>query len=267
MTWQPEDSERLSEDAYSQLSEITIARLAQVEAAGGSLPPDIATWSEAEVVRYLEYQRTILEVRIETATEALLRDRISVGQWEEDLGRIISTGLLLALLLLAGGLTQLRQKPVARDLILQSRDQIRSSLRALRRTADRIAAGELSEAQIRDQKRRRSLSFATGFNRARHLDAISSQRHNEGKRFIGSPHPCPDCQIYERRDWTPITEIVPVATFCVCQGRCQCYLITRFNPAIAIQQLQGGSLADQVQRARDFQEKAEQEHLKRHNWG
>lgn len=52
-------------------------------------------------------------------------------------------------------------------------------------------------------------------------------RQNQGivyaKRFLepGANH-CPSCPNYERRQWTPIEEIVPVGYLCECRRNCRC---------------------------------------------
>ena len=170
------------------------------------------------------------------------------------------------MLLAIGGVQRLRQSTVLRETVLDAKRLIDGNLRATKRTADRIADGELTPNQIRDQARRRSLGVRSGFSSAAIIDRMVAQFHNEGRRVLNSPHPCPDCPLHQRLDYVPITEIVPVGTYCVCKANCKCQVFTRFNPALALQDLLGGNLLNRVQKRSEFLERTEQEYLERHGW-
>lgn len=251
---------RLEDALYKKTGQVTLTRLSDIDSTAELPNPDDADIM-AEVV---EDQRLKLEREIRGIAEELI-DGGSIEAWERATSEAVSDALLLALLLGFGGVEEIRQSPDPRTTIGMVVDLIQGQLRAIRRNGDRISQG-ISLGQLRDIPRRRSLSFRSGYETSRIARSMMSQFHNEGIRLLNSPHPCPDCPLYQKVDWVPLGEIVPVATFCVCQSNCKCSIRTRFNPARVIQDLQGGTLLNQMGRRRKFMQQAEQEYLGRHGW-
>lgn len=250
---------RLSQEAYAEFEAISLAKLRQIEAAS---PIDLETESK-------ESESLKLRAQAELQLQQPIDDFLSGGTLatlEETIGDTVSTGLLLAMLLAVGGVDRLRQSRFLRDTVLDTRRLIQGNLRATQRNADRIAEGELTEGQIKDQARRRSLGIRSGFSSASLLDRMVSRFHNEGIRRLTSAHPCPDCPQYQRLNYVPLEEIVPIATFCACGSNCKCQIQSRFNPARALQDLVSGNLIDRVQRRDEFMRNTENAYLARHGW-
>ncbi|MEL7494637.1 MAG: hypothetical protein AAGJ95_11840 [Cyanobacteria bacterium J06554_11] len=263
-TFQPTTAqlERLPEAAYAGYLDISRALLEQAEQASSV---DVANVPEDEREDAIADLRREAERQMDPAVDEVL-DGGTLAQFEKTVADAVSTGLLLALLLAFGGSESIRQSQTGRSGVLNARTLIDSQLRALRRNAERIGQGQLSERQIRDIPRRRSLGIRSGFSSGRILERMGSAFHNEGIRRLTSAHPCPDCPNYERLDWVSLDEIVPVATYCVCGSNCKCQVTTRFNPQRALQDLLGGNLLNQVQRRQQSMLEFERDYLRRHNW-
>lgn len=252
---------RLSEDAYRELSRITLRKLLESESKLELPDPELI--EELNAVTLLEQQR--LQRKIESIVEELIEGD-TVESFEKKVAESITAALLLALLLAVGGTARLRRQAQARTIIEIAKQIITGQHRAIARNGDRIVSNGFTIGQLRDIPRRRALAFRSAYEVARHVYDMVGRGHNEGKRFLNSPHPCPSCPSYERPDWVPISDIVPPATFCLCQSNCKCTTISRFNPQRALQELQGGSLSDQVLRSRDFLIQTEQDFLRQNNW-
>lgn len=252
---------RLSEEGYDTITQVTLARITEIEDDADLPDPD----DQDAVANEIEEQRMALERGIESFTEELIEGD-TIESWEEKLAESVSSALLLALLIGFGGSEPIRQQSESRTIIGMIVDLIRGQRRAIKNNADVIGDGNMTTGKLRDIPRRRSLSFKSGYETSRIANNMFSRFHNEGVRSLGVAHHCPDCPLYERLDWVPINEIIPIATFCVCQSNCKCSVITRFNPARVIQDLQGGSLFNQVSRRREFMQQAEQDYLRRHDW-
>lgn len=253
---------RLSEEAYEEFLAITLDRLERVEAESSIAVEDIP--EEERPIVLADIQQNTSEA-LQPATEQFLNGGPLINL-EKSIGETVSASLLLAMLLAMGGFRKASQSPSVREQVLGTRGLIQGQLRATQRTGNRIAAGELTPNQIRNQARRRSLGVRSGFSSSAIIDRMTGAFHNEGKRFLTSSHPCPDCPQYERKEWTSLDDIVPVATYCVCQSNCKCRVITRFNPRRALGDLLGGNLVNQVSRRREAMAQKEQEYLARHGW-
>ena len=253
---------RLSEDAYEEFGQVTMRRLTQLDVlVSQAEEPD-----DEELTALMAAERQSLESGLEPIIEAVI-EGAPIETFEQQAAESVSSALLLAMLLSFAGLNRLRQQAEARAIIGITGDLIKGQLRAIRGNADSLASGGVTLGRARDIPRRRSLGVRSAFETARLTWNMTARRHNVGKRWVNSPHPCPDCPGYDTNgEYILIEQIVPVATFCVCQSSCKCRVATKFDPQFAIQQLQGGSLTEQVQRSRSFLRQTEQDYLKRHGW-
>lgn len=241
----PGQLDRLSPSEYEALSELTLADL---QAADNELPGSI------------EELEARLRRQIETPTQRLLNNVGTIADWERRVAEAVVLSMLAAFLLAWGGLQQLRGQQRPRRLLVFAKDSVQTGLDAIRYNGDRIASGQLTPGQLQGNiLNRRSHGSREAYERARHLDLMVNRGHNEGKRLLTPGENCPDCPTHQRTAWTPLEEIVPLGTFCVCQAACKCRLITRFNPELAMQQLMGGNLLNQVERAQRFQDAAERQ--------
>jgi hypothetical protein len=263
--YQPSDDqlERLDDATYEAYLAITLAMLRDVERANDI--SDIEGMTPNEIEAWIEQQRALIEPQIDGAVDDL-QNGGTLADFERNVAEITTAAILIVLLFAVGGVDNLRNKPRARAFIRQVQSTIRGNSAAIRGTASRIATGGLTDKQLRAQARRRSLIAKQAYERQRILDEMTTQGHNEGRRFIGSNHPCPDCPRHQRLNWVPIEEIVPIATACVCGGRCLCRIETRFNPVRAVQQIGNGSLLDRVNRFEENLANTENEFLGRHGW-
>lgn len=253
---------RPSEEAYDKFLTITEERLDQAE-TDSPVALDVPEENR---------QNTLIDIQEDTVTTIApaIEDFLEGGQLarlENTIGETVSTALLLAMLLAIGGRQKLKSHPTPTELILDTRNLISGQLRAARAFADNVANGQLTPGRIRAQARRRALGVRSGFSSAAIIDRMASNFHNEGLRRLTSQHPCPDCPQYDTNgEFIPLNQVVPIATFCVCQSRCKCRIITRFNPRRALGDLLSGNLIGRVQQRREFMTSAEADYLRRHGW-
>jgi len=257
-------SATLSDADYDQLSEITLRRLQEIESANNI--PDIEGMSQAEIELWLEEQRQDAEAQLSTAIADFIDGESTAAETEAKISEVITVGILLVLLFTMGGLAALRANQNPRALILQAKSTIDRANRSIRGNFAAIISGQMTPGQILAIARRRTLTFKSQFEQATILNNIISKGHNEGIRNINSIHPCPSCPGYERLDWVPINEIVPVATLCECMDRCKCSVVTRFNPQRALEELTGGSLVNRVESYKASMDQVERDYLIRNGW-
>lgn len=245
---------RLSDEEYAALALITLALLQRVERES-TLP------AEADIEAYIQQSQSAIRRRMVPPTEALLEGDASLAEWEQAISEFVVYAVILGLLLASGGVNGLRNTQDPRAVLQFTKTALTGDLRGLKFSANKIAEGELSHAQILASLQRRSGGVMRNYNSAVLALTLMSGEANEGIRRLGSQHPCPNCPDYETPGWTRLEEIVPIGNLCLCQLHCKCTLITRYNPARALQDLMGGSLASRVQRAAQYQSDVEQRWL------
>ena len=245
---------RLSDEDYAALALITLGLLQRVEREN-TLP------SQADLDAYIQQSQVAIRRRMMPPTEALLAGDASLAEWEQAMAEAVAYAIILGLLLASGGVDGLRNTRDPRAVLQFTKTALRGDLRGVRFSANRIANGDMSPAQILASLQRRSGGVMRSYHGAALALLLLSGEANEGIRRLGSQHPCPDCPDYETPGWTPLEDIVPIGNLCRCQLHCKCTLITRYSPIRALQNLTGGSLTNRVQRAAQYQSEVEQRWL------
>lgn len=261
----PQQLSRVSESDLLAYADITRRRLNDIDRDNDI--PDIDDLSESERQDYLESQRAILERQLSNINAELTNEQISLEQWERLCSEVVSASILLILLFNHGGWASLQTSANAVSIIRQASDDIRSQVRAIISTADKVASGEYTLGQFLDTSRRRGASVFVSYHLNDVVRRISQDNHNEGIRRLTSKEPCPDCPGYQVLNWSPIETIVPVASYCVCGGECKCEIETRFNPQLALQQLTGGSITQRVSRYLTAMDYVESSFLEKYGLG
>lgn len=218
--------------------------------AGRYVGPGGGFLSAADVHLIVTQEQNRLNAKLQRELNKLFDGKASIKDVQLKSAQLLKESQLRIITLGAGGEESLRGNPEVFRYFGQSGAHLKREYAVLRRNGQKIAGGELTEAQIRDRFRRQSIRLHEAFNRSQQLTKISQQGHNEARRILDpvSNH-CPSCPAYQKLEWGPIGEVVPVGTACLCGGYCNCRVFTRFNPEAAIQELMGGSLTDQVQSA------------------
>ncbi len=97
---------------------------------------------------------------------------------------------------------------------------------ALRRFAEDLRAGKLTEAQVRARMRSYAYSTKASFERA-NLSAKEDGGDRWGQRLLGSClNHCNPCIFYASQGVLPLNQIVPPGTKCDCGGNCCCSVQT-----------------------------------------
>lgn len=164
-------------------------------------------------------QRTLRHAR------DLISKQISLREYHQRMARDIVNGHLRMMQFGTGGR---RQMTPAHWRRLQ--DQLygdgpgKGDLRRLQRHVERIQAGELSEAQIRDRSRRYGAHTSVSHNNGRWENLIASPGQWEARRRLGAnKNHCPDCPAYSTGwQWLPAEDVVPHGVDCRCDGFCNC---------------------------------------------
>lgn len=247
-----------NQDANRQLSEfIAAAAIASALLLLNTRTPGVRYFIPSQ--QYYRGQSPVPQERIQQLVDAhrrqlsqrtvrhgrdLINNRITLQQYHERMARDIVNGHIRMAELGAGGRRQLTRRhwEMLRDQ-LYGDGPGRGDLNRLQRHIERIALGELTEAQIRDRSRRYGSNVAPSYEGSRHV-SLSRDGRWQGRRFLdpAALH-CPDCPDYERLEWVPAGEIVPVGDACACRGNCRCrvqyrlardgFNVANFSQAIA----------------------------------
>lgn len=218
--------------------------------AGRYIGPGGGFLSNADIQIIVTQEQNRLNAKLQRELNKLFDNKTSIKDVQLKSAELLKESQLRIITLGAGGDESLRGNPELFRYFGQSGAHLKREYAVLRANGKKIADGELTQAQIRDRFRRQSIRLNEAFFRAQMLTRISQQGHNEGRRILDSSvlH-CPDCPGYQALEWVPVGDIVPKGTACVCGGYCHCTVFTRFSPERAIQELQGGTLIDQVRRS------------------
>lgn len=223
-------------------------------------------------LRYLDTRKFVssdaisdeLRTRLDRILTRYLNKSITTQQYERLTIQNISEYGWRSLLHENRGFDNLVRKRSAQQLIDDARDAIKTEINAFRQNTTALLNGKYSERQIRLSPFRRSSVVRSVQSGDILINQVLEKFHNEGRRFIQSSHPCPDCPLYQTNGWVPISEVVPIGRFCVCQRRCKCKIETRFNPLTAIKQV--FDPRNWFKRHRGKLQSTERAFLARHGW-
>lgn len=164
---------------------------------------------------------------VQTQTEALLADRITLTAWEDamtvslkrahieaavrgriDAGGGLGTDVLNAIAPLRGGI----------------RDNLQNELTFLRGFSEKIAAGELTPAQIEANAQLYANHLQSSYWTARTDIAEQEGATHEARQTQPAEH-CDDCLGYEAQGIVPIGTLPAPGFDSVCRANCQCIKI------------------------------------------
>lgn len=160
--------------------------------------------------------------RLNRTVNRLLNGELSLANWQRETARQIKEDHVRMARLGRGG----SDRTFAYHY-LQVGNHLRTvEYPALRKFAEDIRDGKLSEAQIRDRVRKYGYSAKASFERA-NLSAKEDRGDRWGRRRLGGClNHCQPCINYASMGILPIAKIVPPGTKCDCGGRCCCSVET-----------------------------------------
>jgi hypothetical protein len=182
-----------------------------------------------EIALLIEAEQQALTRRFETATEAYLAGDITLEEWERRLADDSKTGFVIIALLIFGGLALLARNPRGSAIWGTTGAALREHIGGIAGYGQRLAEGLRSPAQLRGYVKYKARGIRPIAAQLKKDSAIALG-FNEGRRFLDpTARHCVQCPGYERTDWVPIDEIVPLGVGCDCRGRCRCSIQYRRN--------------------------------------
>jgi hypothetical protein len=151
----------------------------------------------------------------------------------------------------AGGRKSLNDNKLNSFYFEETRKDLRAIAERLDAMLGKHQTGQISDNQFRGWAKYRSNSVFAQFHKSEQMTRIGVQGANEALRTLDiSSNHCPSCPALATDDWQPIESVTPVGSNCECGGRCRCTVKTRFNPALALQQIGKKSFAGKVEELR-----------------
>ena len=176
----------------------------------------------AEIQALLEFEQQRLNLRFEDATTSYLDGETTLEEWERKVAGESKTAFVIITLLVFGGLALLSRNPQSRQIWKQTGETLREHLRGVNGFSMHVESGDRSAKQLQAYVGYKARGIRPLYAKLRKQAAISAG-FTEARRFLDpSSQHCPQCPGYERFEWVPIDEIVPVGEACDCQGRCRC---------------------------------------------
>lgn len=154
--------------------------------------------------------------RYQRRTQLMLGGRLSLEQWQQQMGRdIVRSHIRMA----QGGAGTAQQLTPAHIRALRQR--VRDELGALAGFAEQLRAGEVSERMALYRAGRYGQNAGAAFWEAQML-SHSDGRWLARRTLDPTARHCKECPGYEQREWVPVDQVVPVGTACSCRGFCRC---------------------------------------------
>lgn len=157
-------------------------------------------------------------------TDQLLSGEFDLGEWERQIAESLKLLHLQQYKLSVGNMTQ-------RDYGIIG-NRLRVEYRYLRNFALEIAAGMLSEAQIRQRIALYYNATYLSFERGRR-EAFSRAGARWERRILNSKVPCAQCPQYASLGWSPAGFLPNIGVECDCRSNCKCsfeYAFGTFAP-------------------------------------
>jgi hypothetical protein len=169
--------------------------------------------------RSLINQRTRYAISL---TDRLLSGSLSVGEWETEIAKSLKTLHIQQYKLSAGQMSQ-------RDYGIVG-NKLRNEYRFLRNFSLEIAAGRLTDAQIRNRVRQYYNATWGTFERGRRESNKNAGARWE-KRELNSRVPCAQCPGYSSVGWVPVGFLPDIGRDCDCRSNCKCTFVFAYGVA------------------------------------
>ena len=184
----------------------------------------------AEIKQILELEQQRVTRQFEDATTEYLDGDITVEEWERRIIDEQKTAGIIAVLFALGGIAFLMSNRNRGVILRGVGDRLRASGKGVSGFGTLLSNGDRSPKRLKAYVRYKARDIRPTFNSVAH-EGRKLAGYNEGRRFLDPSvvKHCESCPGYERREWVPIDEIVPVGVDCECAGRCKCWVQYRFN--------------------------------------
>ena len=153
------------------------------------------------------------EKDLETITRMLFRDNMSLEDWQRSSAKNLKTLHLENRLIGAGGLNNITDEDY-----LQTGRTLKSEYRYLRRFAQDIKSGRITEKQAQNRIKAYAKKAQTSYWKAKN----SKNQKPFMRRRLSSAEHCPECVQYARLGWQPSGTLPMPGEASSCLYNCQC---------------------------------------------
>ena len=181
-----------------------------------------------EVLRFVDREIQINQVRMKAHTRLLIDQKIDLAEWQNRMAQTLKDSHLRVSMLAAGGKEQTTKRHYG-----AVGNQLRKQYDYLNNFANDLYEGKLTPTKALKRAAMYAESVKITFSRSEQISRMD-EGFNAAKRVLDSnARHCSECIDHQRTEWTSIEEITPVGTDCSCQNKCRCRIVwARIDPKL-----------------------------------
>jgi len=178
----------------------------------------------SDVIKSVDAIASSAKSKLQYEVRKLARGKITVDRFQSNAAKILKDSHLQSAMLGAGGKGGMT--PRIRGFVGGT---LSNDYNRLNKMAVDLKAGKITRKQALSRMSNYGESVRSSFFTADKESQIRTGRRFAKRLLTPGVQHCPECINYERREWTPIEDIIPVGVACSCRGRCRC--VVRYQNA------------------------------------
>ncbi len=175
---------------------------------------------KAKVAAFEDRESVKAKAKIKGLAKDLVGGRITLQDFQTNMISQLKESHIRMGLLASGG-----KDGISNNGYLGIARTLKQQYKYLNGFAKAISNGELSEKQIIARAGMYARSFLTSYSQAELISRKENGVQYAKRLLDAQADHCDDCIRHERRDWTPIEDIVPRGTNCRCHHNCKCNVV------------------------------------------
>lgn len=180
----------------------------------------------ADVLKHLDIEHNKSKVRMQGLARRLVSNKLTLPEFQTLMIDELKGSHLRMALLSSGG-----KNGISNNGYLSTARTLKEQYRYLNGFVNAIASGEMTENGIINRAGMYANSSAIAFNNAEKVNRIENGAVYGRRVLDPQAQHCASCIKYERKEWTPVEEIVPRGTNCECHQNCKCTVFYSYNAA------------------------------------
>jgi hypothetical protein len=174
--------------------------------------------SRAEIAHVVAQTVDTLADQLSRHTDDLIRDKLSVADWQSSIASELKNSSIQMSLLASGG------GDIDKSITVQLNEQFDR----LDKFGRSIARGELSVPQIQARARNYANSTRVAFYQVESISKARSGLKSAKRILDNQAKHCPDCLRYASLLYVPLSQLISPGTNCECNAGCKCSVVYRY---------------------------------------